>query len=58
MEPESTTVSGLEKVKEVFIEDLTELRFEARIGLETRWNEEQQCKAWRREKALMLFNNL
>lgn len=44
MEPESTTVSWLEKVKEVFIEDLTELRFEARIGLETRWNEEQRAK--------------
>ena len=58
MEPESTAVSGLEKIKEIFVEDLTELRFEARIGLETRWKEEQQGKAWRREKALMLFNSL
>lgn len=48
----------LEKIKEYFIEDLSELRFEARVGLETRWEEGQQCKAWRREKALMLFSNL
>ena len=38
-----------EKIKEDFTEDLSELRFEARIGLVARWEEGQQCKAWRRE---------
>ena len=51
-------MNRLEKIKEDFIEDLSELRFEARIGLETRREEGQQCKAWRREKALMLSSNL
>lgn len=41
----------MKKVYGVFMEDLSELRLEAWVGLKSRQREQQQPKDWRREKA-------
>lgn len=50
-----TILNGLKKVKEGFVEDLSELRCEARVGSESEWKAQQQYKAWRGHIALIFF---